>query len=337
MLTLLIVGSCIALNAALAAVEVAFIAASRANIQTRTRDGRVARFLRLRQSPERTLSTIQVGITLVSLVSGAAGGAWAQEFVTPFLEGRLALPPGAARALAIGAVAVPLMFGTVVVGELVPKVWALRHAEQVALAGARWLHVLERALLPVVGILAWATKALLPREPPPGPDADGRAGTRPARRHYALDLHDLAQRRVRDAMIPWSRAVVADASLSPHALADLAHACGHTRLPVVRDGAAAGLLHTKELMAFLAAGQQDWRTLVRPITVVGPDDSLLGVLQLLQRRRTHLAVVSTHQADTLGIVTLEDILEEVLGDLYDEDDDRAVEQLLAARGRLRKR
>ena len=334
---LLVVVACIALNAALAALEIAFVSASRADIRAHAivGDVRVGHFLRLRETPERTLSAIQVGITLVSLLSGAVGGVGAQEFVSPFLQQRIGLGEGAATALAIAIVAIPLMFVTIVAGELVPKALALRHPEQIALAGARGLQLLERAFLPIVGVLAWVTKRLVARIPRP-PFGAGREGpaavTRP---HYTLDLVDLGQRRVRDAMVPWSQTVTADASMLPQSLADLALASGHTRLPILRDGEVSGVLHTKELLTFLAAGERDWRTLVRPAVTVGPQDPLLSVLRLLQARRSHMGIVMGLDGAPVGIVTLEDILEEVLGDLYDEDDDRAVERLLAARGKLK--
>lgn len=338
MSVVLIVLACIALNAVLAALEVAFISASKAEIraQASPEDVRVRRFLRLRETPERTLSAIQVGITLVSILSGAVGGAGAQEFLSPLLRYRLDLSPGAANALAIAVVAIPLMLATVVVGELVPKVLALRHPEHIALVGARSLHVLEQAFLPVVGLLAWMTKALVARIPrgPFGVVREAALGGN-LRRHYALDLLDLAQRRVRDAMVPWVQTAKADVSISPQALADLVLVSGHTRLPILRDQEVTGVLHTKELLAFLAAGERDWRTLVRPAVTVGPDEPLLSVLRLLQSRRSHMAIVMTIDRLPLGVVTLEDILEEVLGDLYDEDDDRAVERLLAARGKLK--
>jgi putative hemolysin len=229
------------------------------------------------------------------------------------------------------------MFATVVIGELVPKAFALRHPEEIALAGARWLSVLERIFFPVVGFLAWVTKTFVAAMPHPfaktmqqaGPAAGGAYG------HYALNLVDLAQRRVRDAMVPWSQTVKADALMSPQSIAELALSSGHTRLPVVNEREVIGLLHTKELLTFLAAGEHDWRTLVRPTVSVGLEDPLLRVLRLLQTRRSHLAMVTGLDGAPLGIVTVEDILEEVLGDLYDEDDDQALAKLLAARGKLK--
>jgi len=339
MSVLLIVFACITLNAALAALEVAFISASKADVKARAgpNDLRVRWFLRLRETPERSLSAIQVGITLVSIVSGAAGGAGAQELVAPFLQGWLDLSAGTATALAITVVAIPLLMVTVVVGELVPKVLALRHPEHIALAGVRWLRLLDQMFLPVVGSLAWMTRALVTRIPrgPFGTAWEAGAAEGHVQRHYALDLLDLARRSAREAMVPWSQTVKADVAMSPQSLADLALSSGHTRLPIVRDGDVVGLLHTKELLAFLAAGERDWRTLLRPAVTVAPHDPLLSILQLLQARRSHLGIVMAPDRTPLGVVTLEDILEEVVGDLYDEDDDRAVERLLAARGRAK--
>jgi putative hemolysin len=335
---LLTVLVCILLNGALAALEAAFIAASRADVQARAAesDRRVQRFLRLRETPERTLSAIQVGITLVGIVSGAVGGAAAQDSVSPYFQARLALSATSATILAIVAVAIPLMIVTVVVGELVPKTLALRNPGHLALVGERWLRLLELIFLPVVTFLAWTTRTLVARIPRAQPVA-GKPGTDggDGRRHYALNLPDLEGRRARDAMVPWAQTVTAGITASPRALVDLALSSGHTRLPIVRDGEVVGLLHTKELLTFLAAGEQDWRALVRPAVTVGPDDSLLGILRLLQMRHSRLGIVVAPNHAPLGVIAIEDILEEVLGDLYDEDDDGAVAQILAARGRVR--
>jgi hypothetical protein len=186
MAVLLIIPVCIALNAILAALEVAFVSASRTDLRARaaTGDRRLRQLLALRETPERTLSAIQIAITLVSILSGAAAGAGAQELLGPLLRDRYGFGSAAANAMAIAVVSIPVMLATVVIGELLPKVLALRHAEHIALAGARLLYVLEQVFLPVVGALT-----------------------------------------------------------------------------------------------FLAAGERDWRTLVRPAVTVGPDEPLLRVLR----------------------------------------------------------
>jgi putative hemolysin len=235
--------------------------------------------------------------------------------------------------VASAIVALGLMMVTVLFGELIPKAFALRHSEVVAIAAGRWLLLLERMLLPVVELLSWATRAAVGMIPS-RPFGAAPTGATPAAPRYALNLVDLAQRRVRDAMMPWNSVTRADAGMSAQEVANIALASGHTRLPVLRETRVIGLLHTKELLNFLAAGEADWQQLVRPIVTVGLDEPLLSVLRLLQRRRSHLAVVTEAGGAPLGVVAVEDILEEVIGDLYDEDDDQAVIHILAARGKV---
>ncbi len=279
MVELLLIAVCVALNGMFSALEMAFVSASRLDLATDTHpaDTRVQRLLRLRQTPERTLSVIQIGITLVGIVSGAIGGAGAQRFLGPQLVRLFGLSAGVAQAAALVMVAVPLVFVTVVFGELVPKVFALRHPRPIALAGVRWLRMMERVLLPLVRLLSWVTRTIVSVIPAPaamqtGPRAGGAAAP-----SYALNLIDLSRRYVRDAMVPWSATTKADAAMPSQAVAQLALSSGHTRLPVVRDGRVMGLLHTKELMRFLAAGEHDWHLLIRPAVMVSTGDGLLTV------------------------------------------------------------
>jgi putative hemolysin len=110
---------------------------------------------------------------------------------------------------------------------------------------------------------------------------------------------------------------------------------GHTRLPVKDNGHVAGLLHTKEFNALKESGELNWNVLIRPVLQVQPTDSALGVMRLLQDKRNHMAVVVSSTGERLGIVTLEDILEEVVGDIFDEDDDERVQKVYAAKVKSR--
>src|SRR5688572_32787591 len=121
MAVLLIIPVCIALNAVLAALEVAFVSASKADLRSRAAAGdrRLRQLLALRETPERTLSAIQIGITLVSILSGAAAGAGAPELLGPLLRGRYGFGSAAADAMGIALGSGPVRAATVVVGELV--------------------------------------------------------------------------------------------------------------------------------------------------------------------------------------------------------------------------
>jgi len=110
---------------------------------------------------------------------------------------------------------------------------------------------------------------------------------------------------------------------------------GHSRIPILDNGEILGFLYAKEFMVFCATGTENWTSILRPILAVRDTNSLLGVMRLMQEKRNHLSLVYSADRRLLGIVTLEDILEEVVGEIYDEDDDGRLRTLLAASGKLR--
>src|SRR5262249_35880968 len=119
------------------------------------------RLAQLRQNPERTLSAIQVGITLVGALAAAIGGAQAYERLAPYLQASLAIRPLYANFLSIILVVVPLTMVNVVFSELVPKTLALRSPLRIGLFATKWLLLLDQIFLPLVNMLEWTTKRIL--------------------------------------------------------------------------------------------------------------------------------------------------------------------------------
>jgi putative hemolysin len=164
---------CLLFNALLVLTEMAFVVVNKPSLRQLVRQGhrRAGILLRLRETPERTLSVIQVGLTLALALAGVVGGVGAEEDLSPVIKRWLGVSENMADSIAIGLVVLPLTYFTVVLGELVPKSLALRHSLSLALIAAPWLSLFEKILGPVVTVLEWSTKRFLsllrflPRQP----------------------------------------------------------------------------------------------------------------------------------------------------------------------------
>jgi magnesium and cobalt exporter, CNNM family len=337
-----IVVLCLLINALIAGAEMAFVAVSRPSLRELVRQGhrKAEVLLRLRERPERTLAVMQIGITLVAALAGAVGGAGAEEQLSPVLE-KLGLNENTADTVAIGLVVVPLTYLTVVIGELVPKTLALKHSLGFALATAPWLSLFDRVLGPLVTVFEWSTRGLLflfrlaTGSQTGMRGEDSQQGTveldllSSQHRQYVMNLVDLERKRVRDIFLPWKQVVTAQVHQSAHEIQTTLLASGHTRLPVMDGEPLVGILHAKEFFALHASGAENWLSLVRPAVQLEDTLPLLSGLRVLQDHHVHMGIVYSGRT-RLGIVTLEDILEEVVGEIYDEDDDGALKAILTS-------
>jgi putative hemolysin len=346
MAEIIVVSLCIIANALLAAVEMAFVSVGKPQLRELARSGNVdaQKILALREKPERTLSILQIGITLVGALGAAVGGAGAEEAVSPMIQEQFGLSENSAEAIAILLIVLPITYLSVVVGELVPKTLALRNPLSIVLRVAKWLVLLDWFFSPIISALQWSTRKVLQvlflrsrlasvKEPAtPATDMAERLDKLSAQnRQYVLNLANLENKRVRDVMLPWEKVSRIDFSQPASEVEALVLSSGHTRLPVIKDETVigiVGLLHTKEFTAFRKAGNEDWYSIIRPVLQVQEGDLILKALRIMQEKRSHLAVVYT-QDRLVGIVTLEDIIEEIIGDIYDEDDDGALRKILS--------
>jgi putative hemolysin len=341
----IVVGICLLLNALLAAAEIAFVSITRSQVRELVKTGgkSAQTLLALRENPERTLSVLQIGISLVGAIAAAVGGAEAHATLTPHIISYLGWSKSVAQATAIAIVVIPYTFLNVIFGELVPKTLALRNPNRIALHSARTLMALDQLFLPIVDFLEWATKKILAIAFPKSksssmsgsPESTVELDTLSSQaRQYILNLVGVEKKRVKDVMLPWAQVdhIAIEQSISE--VESMALRSGHTRLPVLSGGETVGIVNTKELIALIKSGEDRWNQIIRPVSRLQEYESLLKALRQMQEKRSHLSAVFSGTTLT-GIVTMEDILEEIIGEIYDEDDDGAIRRILSTTGRLR--
>lgn len=344
MIEFIIVLICIALNGLFAAVEMAFVSVNRVELRKLADKGYSAAsiILRLRLSPERTLSVLQIGITLVGAISAAVGGAGAEESLSPIFEKRWGLSEDLSEALSIFVVVIPLTVANVVVGELVPKSLALKNSKQIALLAARGLYLMDKILAPAVNILEGMTHAIVKvverkdKKTLPGITSEETSisidSLSSTHRQFVLNLVNIEAKNAEDMMVEWNDTMKVEITQPVNEVLNAVVSSGHTRLPVISDQKVIGLLHTKEFITYIGSGDSNWPSIVRPILRVQERDDALKALKLMQEQRSHLSLVCQGE-DVVGIITMEDIIEEIIGEISDEDDDGLMKRLLASRSR----
>ncbi len=338
---IVIVALCLLLNSLLSAFEMAFVSMPKVEIRRLARNGNhiAQRLLPLRESPERTLSVIQIGITLVGAISAAVGGAGASESIEPYFISTLGMSEYAAELTAIMLVVIPITYLSVVIGELVPKTLAMRNPSSIALFGARFLFIANRLLDPVITVLENSTKffvrVFFKKSTSKATTVDESAVelTHYSQQHrqYIMNMAAIEKKSVQDVYVPWNEVAHIDLNETIENVSALVFKTGHTRMPVTQHGAVVGIIHTKEFLALRELGITDWVSSMRPAMKVKGTDSALNVLKIMQEKRSHLAIVD----DCKGIITLEDINYEIYGEMFDEYEDGRIQKLIASKARSR--
>lgn len=324
----LIIIACLTANAFFSAFEMAFVAISGARLVelSKSHEKVMTRVQKFKKKPERTLSAIQVGISLVGAIAAAVGGTGAVERLEPYLIARFDLSPSLAESISVAAIILPLTYMTVVFGELIPKTIALRYPGRVLIYGTNILAVFERILSPLVTILEFSTSKFLkiiridlPRREDHGPET-AIQDLPEYHQQFVANLISLKGKRVRRAEIPKDKVIVLQNTDTKEMVQRKIHKAAHSRFPVLEGEKVIGLLHAR-IFIEAADSTDDWHTLTRPIISVFEADEILEVFRRMQRERQHLAAVTNQEHQFTGIITIEDILEEIVGDIQDLDED----------------
>lgn len=342
MTELLVVIICLLLNMLLSGSEMAFVTVRRQQLKKLASTHRNARLLlKLKERPERTLSVIQIGITLVGAIAAAVGGAGAQEAFTPWLISSFELTEATAEALAIMMVVVPISYLSVVIGELVPKTMALRNPLTIALWTSQGLYWGEKLLSPAVTLFEKSTNLVVKaftfgqhREANSDHTELAIEDLPLQTKQYVVNLVSADKKVARDIMLPWSDVIYIRRDDTLEDVETIVMNSRHTRLPVLSGDDLIGLINTKEFLAARRYENTDWQSLIRPILKFKNFEPVFKILLKMQEQKSHLGVIYD-RLNPVGLVTMEDIFEEIIGDVFDEDDDGLIKKILASKARRR--
>ena len=341
----------ILLNGFFSGSEIALISARRSRIQQLAKDGdvRAQRVVAMREDPDRFLATVQVGVTFVGTLASAVGGVAAVRALSPMIGNiPLPLPPALAEPIALGIVVVGITYATLILGELVPKSLALRNAVPLALSVCGPLDSLARAASPVVRLLTASNRFVLRLLGQKG--AAQRAFISEEEVKYMVEegreqgvfdqteqdlihsVFEFTEASVKDVMIPRPRIHAIDVETPVEEV--LAHIVetGKSRYPVYRNSLdeVLGILYDKDLFRLLAEKKPIvLAQVVRPAFFTPETTRVSRLLKSMQRRRMPMALVVDEYGGVEGLVTIEDLIEEIVGEIEDETDrdDQAVRRL----------
>jgi putative hemolysin len=333
----------IALNSVFAAYEIslASIGAGRLHSLREERKRGSEAAVRMKDNIEGSLAVVQLGITLVGVIAAATGGAGAEETFEPVLL-RWGVPESFSQILAIAIVVVPLTIVTIVGGELVPKVFALRNKELVCLTLSPIMEWFSISVKPAVWFLESAVSWImsLGRKSASESDEDGAIQELHGAASYARISRLIGQRQegiilsasllssipVKKITLPSEHIemLVADQSLSDALIS--AHQNMHTRYPVTEEAGNAqriiGYVNFKDIVANMKFMSQSAsiRKLIRHLVTFAADAPVSDCMERLIRDRSHIALVKDQAEAIIGMITLEDIIEELVGEIHDEFD-----------------
>ncbi len=322
------------LNGVFAMSEIALVTARRARLQQRAENGdrKAKRALELAANPERFLSTVQVGISLVSVLNGAFGGARLAGSIAPAIA-RVPAFSDHADAIALGLVVALITYLSLIIGELVPKGLALRHAEQIACAMAGPMDALTRMTRPIVWFLELSTRAVLrlfgKRAIDHGvPTVEEmevliRQGIVTGSVHRSesemvegvFDLRDLVAEEI---MRPKLQVTFLHADDPPDRCWAAVAASSQAVFPVYEKSRdeILGLISLRDLYANAAGGRaKPLRELLHRPIFVADNEPGLSLLATLRKGVLGAGVVTDEFGTVRGLITLEDLVEEVVGEL----------------------
>ncbi len=330
--------------------EIAVISARRSRIESLVEAGSRAagRVKELQDNMDQFLATVQIGVTVCGTLAGVLGGILAERHIEPAVT-RAALPRFVPPALVASAlVGLAIIYVELVLGELVPKALALRYTETIALLVSRPFRFLARVSRWVVGFLSASTRLVLRgfgiRDAGPRTfvsEEEIKHMVTEGRQQGVLDqtemeiihsVFEFTDTPVRKVMVPRPKVFALDADTPPGEVGTLIVESGFSRIPVYERSIdnVVGVVYVKDALRLLEKRQPVViRKILHPVHLVPETKKVGELLKELQKRRSHMAVVVDEHGSVAGLVTMEDLLEQIVGEIQDEYDweERPVERM----------
>ncbi|MEE3089496.1 MAG: hemolysin family protein [Actinomycetota bacterium] len=335
-INLLVVLFLVLLGGFFAAAELALVSLRENQVQRLAESSRRGRRLAsLTADPNRFLAAVQVGVTLAGFVSAGFGAAQiAPELAQPLISAGLA--EGVAQTLAFVVITVLIAYLSLVLGELVPKRIALQRVEKVALFAAAPIDFIARLFRPFIVALSFSTNLIVRIfgiDPTAGKESisgeelrdlvAGHEELSEDERNLIDDVFEAGERELREVMLPRTEVDFLDSRLP---VADAVRRVvdqPHSRYPVIRGSAddVVGFVHIRDILDPDASNRGEYVSqMCRPVVAFPGSKVVLETLTEMRRDRHHLAIVQDEYGGTAGIVTMEDLVEELIGDIKDEYD-----------------
>ena len=338
---ILLISIFIIINGFFAGAEIAVVTARRSHIRHLVEEGNIrAEILhKFKVEPERFLATTQLGVTLAGVIAAAIGGAIAIKTIKPLIM-EIPVKPIAAssEAIALGLVTILITFFLLVFGELIPKSIALSNPERIGLRTALFIERFSKIAIVFVKILTFSTNMLLK---PFGKKAyAGRAFVseeevrmliregreqgvfEPAEQALIHSVFEFTDMSAKEVMAPSTRMVTININTPVEEIKSILAEEQFSRYPVkgkdLND--IRGILYVKDFLSAFAAGAVDIRKLIKPPFFIPETMKISFLLKEMQRKRIHMALVIDEYGGVSGLVTMEDLLEEIVGEIRDEYD-----------------
>ncbi|MEW6215405.1 MAG: hemolysin family protein [Nitrospirota bacterium] len=329
------------LNGLFAAAEIAVVVSRKSRIKQLIEEGNEAATIlyKFKEKPDRFLATIQIAVTLVGVLAAAIGGAAAIEIIKPVIREIPFKPISASsEAIAIGIVAIVITYFSLVFGELIPKSIALTHPEGVGLRIAKPVEGFSKIASVFVKLLTFSTNLILK---PFGRKTfterayvteeevrmlimeGGEQGVfEPTEQELIHSVFEFTDMSAKEVMVPSTQMVTLNLNMSVEDIRSIIAEEQFSRYPVVGKDIndIRGILYAKDFLNSLAKGQVDIRKLIKPAFFIPETMKISNLLREMQKKRIHMALVIDEYGGVSGLVTLEDLLEEIVGEIRDEYD-----------------